>query len=170
MGLPATLIGWKGYVAAGVVLLVVLSGAVGIIAWNAHGAKQFAAGREQEKLAAAANARQIEADYRRREQAVVADYTRRLEDANDAIRISNNERDHARSAAGSLLDTIGAERARAAQAAARAGVSEQTATRAWDVLAACTREYAALAADADGVIDGLRPGDSWAKAAAGNRR
>lgn len=156
--------GWKGYAAAlvlGAALVV-----AGVIAWNTHGAGKFAAGREHEKLAAAASARQIEADYRRREQETAADFTRRLEAANDAIRISNDERDLARADAGGLLDTIAAERARAAKAAARAGVSEQSATRAWDVLAACTREYAAMAADADRIIDGLRSGDAWAKAAA----
>jgi len=164
MGLPATLIGWKGYAAALVLGAALVVG--GVIAWNSHGAAKFAAGRDHEKLAAAANARQIEADYRRREQETTADFTRRLEAANDAIRISNDERDLARADAGGLLDTIGAERARAAKAAARAGLSEQAATRAWDVLAACTREYAALAADADAAIDGLRPADAWAKAAA----
>ncbi|WP_088158060.1 hypothetical protein [Achromobacter xylosoxidans] len=164
MGLPAILIGWKGYAVA--LALGAALAVVGVIAWNTHGAAKFAAGREHEKLAAAANARQIEADYRRREQETTADYTRRLEAANDALRISNDERDRARADTGSLLDTIGAERAHAAKAAARAGVSEQSATRAWDVLAACTREYAAMAADADAAIDGLREGDAWAKAVA----
>ncbi|MNV16291.1 hypothetical protein D3C71_1070460 [compost metagenome] len=51
-------------------------------------------------------------------------------------------------------------------AAARVGLSEQAATRAWDVLKACTGEYAALARDADAAIDGVREGDAWSKAAA----
>ncbi|MCY1197259.1 hypothetical protein D9M72_86210 [compost metagenome] len=164
MGLPAAVIGWKGYAVAALAGAVLLGAAVVERQW--YGASQFRAGVQQTKLEAAANARQIEADYRRREQETAADYTRRLEAANDALRISNDERDRARAVTGSLLDTIGAERSRAAKAAARAGVSEQSATRAWDVLAACTREYAAMAADADGIIDGLRPGDAWAKAAA----
>lgn len=159
-----TLAGWKGYAVA-LAVGAALVGA-GVIAWNIHGAVKFAAGREHEKLAAAANARQIEADYRRRERETAADYTRRLEAANHAIRISNDERDRARANAGSLLDTIDAERVLSAQAAARAGVSERSATRAWDVLKACTDEYAALAADADAAVDGLRAGDAWAKAAA----
>lgn len=163
----ASLVGWKGYAAAlatGAVLV-----ALSVAVWNAHGASKFAAGREHEKLAAAANARQIEADYRRREQETAADYTRRLEAANDAIRISNDERDRARADAGGLLNTIGAERTRAAKAAAEAGVSERAATRAWDVLAACTREYAALATDADTAVDKLREGDAWVKAIPHNR-
>jgi len=164
MGLPATLIGWKGYAAALVVGAALVLGAV--TAWKVHGGRQFAAGRAQAQLEAAANARQIDAGYRRRERETAADYTRRLEAANDAIRISNDERDLARADAGSLLNTIAAERTRAAQAAARAGVSERSATQAWDVLKACTDEYAALAADADAAVDGLRAGNAWAKAAA----
>lgn len=167
MGLPAALIGWKGYAAAVTVGALLAAGAV--FAWNVNGAQKFLAGREQEKLAAAANARQIEAQYRRQEQEVVADYTSRLEKANEAARLSNAERDLAAGAAGSLRDTIAAQRARAAQAAARAGLSEQAATRAWDVLKACTDEYAALARDADAAIDGLRESDAWAKAAASMR-
>lgn len=45
MGLPAILIGWKGYVAAGVVGAAVLAGAAGAIAW--YGASQRAAGRAE---------------------------------------------------------------------------------------------------------------------------
>lgn len=168
MPIGASVIGWRGYAAALVLGAVLV--AAGVIAWNMHGAAKFAAGRDHEKLAAAASARQIEADYRRREQETAADFTRRLEAANDAIRISNAERDLARADAGSLLGTVSAERARAAQAAARAGISERAATRAWDVLAACTREYAELAGDADAAIDGIRAGDAWAKAAAGIKR
>lgn len=164
MGLPATLIGWKGYAAVAVVGAALVAGAA--IAWNVHGANQFTAGRVQAQLEAAASARQIEAQYRRQEQELVADYTGRLEKANEATRLSNAERDLAAGTAGSLRDAIAAQRTRAAQAAARAGVSERSATRAWDVLKACTDEYAALAADADAAVDGLRAGDAWAKAAA----
>jgi len=164
MGLPTALIGWKGYAAA-LVLGAVLLGAAGAgVAW--YGAHREAAGVTRTQLQAAANARQIEAQYRRQEQEVVADYTSRLEKANEAVRVSNAERDLAAGTAGSLRDAIAAQRARAAQAAARAGLSEQAATRAWDVLKACTDEYAALARDADAAIDGLREGDAWAKAAA----
>lgn len=131
-----------------------------------YGASRYNAGVTRTQLEAAANARQIEAQYRRQEQELVADYTGRLEKANEAIRLSNAERDLAAGAAGSLRDAIAVQRARAAQAAARAGVSEQAATRAWDVLKACTDEYAALARDADAAIDGLREGDAWSKAAA----
>lgn len=145
----------------GAAVLLVLGLGVG---W--YGANQYRAGVAQTKLEAAANARQIEAQYRRQEQEVVADYTSRLENANEAISLSNTERDLAASSAGSLRDAIATQRARAAQAAARAGVSEQAATRAWDVLKACTDEYAALARDADAAIDGVRLGDAWAKAAA----
>ncbi|MGZ9981568.1 hypothetical protein ACXXCT_08870 [Bordetella bronchiseptica] len=162
MFIGSAVMGWKGYATAataGAMLVV-----AGIIAWSANGAAKFAAGREHEKLAAAANARQIEADYRRREQETAADYIRRLEAANDAIRISINERDRARADAVGLFDAIGAERSRAAKAAARAGISERYATRAWDLLQACTGEYLSLAADADRVIDELRPTDAWAKA------
>lgn len=164
MGLPATLIGWKGYAAAVVVGAALIAG--GVIAWNAHGNSRYRAGVEQTELAAAANARQIEAQYRRQEQEVVADYTSRLEKAHEAIQVSKAERDLAIGAAGSLRGTIDAERTRAAKAAARAGLSEQAATRAWDVLKACTEEYAALAGDADAAIDGLREADAWARAAA----
>jgi hypothetical protein len=131
-----------------------------------YGAHREAAGVARTQLEAAANARQIEAQYRRQEQEVAADYTSRLEKAHEATRLSNAERDLAAGAAGSLRDAIAAQRARAAQAAARAGLSEQSATRAWDVLKACTDEYAALARDADAAIDGMREGDAWAKAAA----
>ncbi len=168
MPIGTSLIGWRGYALALVAGAVLVAAAV--TAWNAHGADQFAAGRAQAQLEAAANARQIEAGYRRREQETATDFSRRLEAANDAIRISNAERDRARSDAGSLLGSINAERARAAQIAAQAGSSERAATRAWDVLAACTQEYAALAADADATIDGLRTVDAWTKAAAGAQR
>ncbi|CAO3887287.1 hypothetical protein [Achromobacter mucicolens] len=168
MGLPAALIGWKGYAAAAVVGAALIAG--GVIAWNAHGNSRYRAGVEQTELAAAANARQIEAQYRRQEQETAADYARRLEEANEAVQVSNAERDLAVGTAGSLLGTIDAERARAAKAAARAGLSEKAATRAWDILKACTEEYAALAGDADAAIDGLREGDAWAKAAAGLKR
>lgn len=131
-----------------------------------YGAHREAVGVARTQLEAAANARQMEAQYRRQEQELVADYTSRLEKANEATRLSNAERDLAAGAAGSLRDAISVQRARAAQAAARAGLSEQAATRAWDVLKACTDEYAALARDADAAIDGLREGDAWAKAAA----
>lgn len=159
-----TLAGWKGYLAAGAVGVMVLGAAGAGIAW--YGAHREAAGVTRTQLEAAANARQIEARYRRQEQEVVADYTSRLEKAHEATRLSNAERDLAAGAAGSLRGTIDAERARAAKAAARAGLSEQAATRAWDVLKACTDEYAALARDADAAIDGVREGDAWAKAAA----
>lgn len=131
-----------------------------------YGSSRYDAGVARTQLEMAANARQIEAQYRRQEHELVADYTSRLEKANEAIRLSNAERDLAAGAAGSLRDAITVQRSRAAQAAARAGVSEQAATRAWDVLKACAGEYAALAADADGAVDGLREGDAWAKAAA----
>lgn len=167
MGLPATLIGWKGYAAVAACGAVLVAGAA--IAWNVHGANQFAAGRVQAQLEAAASARQIEAQYRRQEQELVADYTGRLEKANEATRLSNAERDLAAGAAGSLRDAIAVQRARAAQAAARAGLSEQAATRAWDVLKACTDEYAALARDADAAIDAARPWDAWAKAVSASR-
>lgn len=134
-----------------------------------YGAHREAAGVTRTQLEAAANARQIEAQYRRQEQEVVADYTSRLEKAHEATRLSNAERDLAVGAAGSLRDAIAAQRARAAQAAARAGLSEQAATRAWDVLKACTDEYAALARDADAAIDGLRNADAWAKSIAKHR-
>ncbi|WP_238888694.1 hypothetical protein [Achromobacter insuavis] len=148
---------WIG--GAGVVLVL----GAGVVLYGAH---REAVGVTRTQLEAAANARQIEAQYRRQEQELVADYTGRLEKANEAIRLSNAERDLAAGAASSLRDAIAVQRARAAQAAARAGVSEQAATRAWDVLKACTDEYAALARDADTAIDGLREGDAWAKAAA----
>lgn len=164
MGLPAILIGWKGYAAAAALGALLI--AAGIAAWGAHGAAKFAAGRAMERLEAAANARQIEAQYRRQEQEVVADYTSRLEKANEATRLSNAERDLAAGATNGLRGAIDAERARAAQAAARAGLSQQAATRAWDVLKTCTDEYAALARDADAAIDGLRPLAAWAKAVA----
>lgn len=164
MSLGSALIGWKGYAAALMVGAVLLGAAGAGIAW--YGAHREAAGVARTKLEAAANARQIEAQYRRQEQEVVADYTSRLEKAHEAIRLSNAERDLAAGAAGSLRDAIAAQRARAAQAAARAGLSEQAATRAWDVLAACSREYAALAADADRAVDGVRQADAWARAAA----
>ncbi len=45
MGLPATLIGWKGYAAAGVAGATVLAGAAGAIAWYGHA--QRAAGRAE---------------------------------------------------------------------------------------------------------------------------
>lgn len=158
------LIGWRGYAAAAIVGALLI--AAGVVAWGAHGASKFAAGRAMERLEAAANARQIEARYRRLEQETAADYAARLEKANEATRISNTERDLAAGAAGSLRDTIDAERTRATQAAARAGLSERTAARAWDVLKTCTDEYAALARDADAAIDGLRPLAAWAKAVA----
>jgi len=164
MGLLAKLTGWKGFAAAGIAGAAMT--AAGVVAWNAHGDSRFREGMERTKLEAAANARQIEAQYRRQEQDMVADYARRLEEANEAIRLSNAERDLAAGAAGSLRDAIAVQRARAAQAAARAGLSEQAATRAWDVLKACTDEYAALARDADAAINALRPGDAWAKSAA----
>lgn len=152
MGLRAALMG-------AAVLALCLVG----VRW--YGAAQYAAGVARTQLEAAANGRQIEAQYRRQEQEMAADYTGRLEKANEATRLSNAERDLAAGSAGSLRDAIAAQRARAAQAAARAGFSEQAATRAWDVLKACTDEYAALARDADAAIDGLREGDAWAKAA-----
>lgn len=163
-----TLAGWKGYAAAALVGVVVLVAAGAGIAW--YGAHREAEGVTRTQLEAAANARQIEAQYRRQEQEVVADYTSRLEKAHEATRLSNAERELAAGAAGSLRDAIAAQRARAAQAAARAGLSEQAATRAWDVLKACAEEYAALARDADTAIDGVRPGDAWAKAAAKTAR
>lgn len=163
-----TLAGWKGYAAAAVAGAALIAG--GVIAWNAHGNSRYRAGVEQTELAMAANARQIEAQYRRQEQEMAADYARRQEEANEAIRLSNAERDLAAGAAGSLRDAIAIQRARAAKAAARAGLSEKAATRAWDVLKACTEEYAALAGDVDAAVDGLREGDAWAKAAAGLKR
>ncbi|MCG7324266.1 hypothetical protein [Achromobacter sp. ACRQX] len=162
MGLLAKLTGWEGFAAAAISGAALT--AAGVVVWNAHGDSRFRAGVEQTKLEAAANARQIEAQYRRQEQEMVADYARRLEEANEAIRLSNAERDLAAGAAGSLRDAIAVQRARAAQAAARAGLSEQAANRAWDVLKACTDEYAALARDADAAIDAIRPGDAWSKA------
>lgn len=129
-----------------------------------YGAHRVVAGVTRTQLEAAANARQIEAQYRRQEQELVADYTGRLEKANEAIRLSNAERGLAAGTAGSLRDAIAVQRARAAQAAARAGLSKQAATRAWDVIKACADEYAALARDADAAIDGVREGDAWAKA------
>lgn len=167
MGMPAAMMGWKGYATAAAVAALLVS--AGVIAWNVHGAAEFASGRAHEQMAAAANARQIEAQYRRQEQEVAADFASRLENANEAVRRSNAQRDLATSTAGGLLDTIDAERTRAAKAASRAGLAERSATRAWDVLAACTREYAALAGDVDATIDGLRSGDAWAKAAAVRR-
>lgn len=167
MGLPATLIGWKGYAVALVAGAALLGGAGAGIAW--YGAHREAVGVARTQLEAAANARQIEAQYRRQEQEMVADYTSRLEKAHEATRLSNAERDLAAGAAGSLRDVIVAQRARAAQAATRAGLSEQAATRAWDVLKACTDEYAALARDADAAIDGVREGDAWAKAVANTK-
>jgi len=134
------------------------------VAW--YGSHREAEGVTRTQLEAAANARQIEAQYRRQEQELVADYTSRLEKAHEATRLSNAERDLAAGAAGSLRDAIAAQRARAAQAAARAGLSEQTATRAWDVLKACTDEYAAMARDADAAIDKMREGDAWARSVA----
>ncbi|HYG45596.1 MAG TPA: hypothetical protein VEA17_21935 [Bordetella sp.] len=145
----------------GAALLVALG--LGVTWYGSH---REAVGVERTQLEAAANARQIEAQYRRQEQEVVADYTSRLEKAHGAIQVSNAERDLAVGTAGSLRDVIATQRARAAQAAARAGISEQAATRAWDVLKACTDEYAAMARDADAAIDGLREADAWAKAAA----
>lgn len=142
----------------------VLTAALAAVRW--YGLSQYRAGVAQTQLEAAANARQIEALYRRQEQEMAADYASRLGKANEDVRISNAERDLANSAAGSLRDIIATQRARAAQAAARAGISEQAATRAWDVLKACTDEYAALARDADAALDGVREGDAWAKAAA----
>lgn len=138
------------------------------VAW--YGSHREAEGVTRTQLEAAANARQIEAQYRRQEQEVVADYTSRLEKAHEATRLSNAERDLAAGAAGSLRDAIAAQRARAAQAAARAGLSEQAATRAWDVLKTCTDEYAALAADADRTVDGLGEGHAWASAVAKTKR
>lgn len=135
-----------------------------------YGAHREAAGVARTQLEAAANARQIEAQYRRQEQEVVADYTSRLEKAHEETRLSNAERDLAAGTAGSLRDAIAAQRARAAQAAARAGLSEQAATRAWDVLKTCTDEYAALAADADRTVDGLREGHAWASSVAKTKR
>lgn len=167
MSIRSALIGWRGYAAALAAGAVLVAGMV--TAWKVHGSGQFAAGQAQARLEAAANARQIEAQYRRQEQEMAADYVARLEKVNEETRLSNAERDLAAGAAGSMRDIIAAERTRATKAAARAGLSEQAATRAWDVLAACTREYAALAADADGAIDGLRTEDAWAKAAAGVR-
>ena len=134
------------------------------VAW--YGSHREAEGVTRTQLEAAANARQIEAQYRRQEQELVADYTSRLEKAHEATRLSNAERDLAAGAAGSLRDAIAAQRARAAQAAARAGLSEQSATRAWDVLKACTDEYAAMARDADAAIDKMREGDAWARSVA----
>jgi len=143
--------------------------ALGIgVAW--YGSHREAEGVTRTQLEAAANARQIEAQYRRQEQEMVADYTSRLEKAHEATRLSNAERDLAAGAAGSLRDAIAAQRARAAQAAARAGLSEQAVTRAWDVLKTCTDEYAALAADADRTVDGLREGHAWASAVAKTKR
>lgn len=138
------------------------------VAW--YGSHREAEGVTRTQLEAAANARQIEAQYRRQEQEVVADYTSRLEKAHEATRLSNAERDLAAGTAGSLRDAIAAQRARAAQAAARAGLSEQAATRAWDVLKTCTDEYASLAADADRTVDGLREGHAWASAVAKAKR
>lgn len=94
----------------------------GVFSWNAHGAtSQFANGRAVERLEAAANARQIEAQYRRQEQEMAADYAARLEKANEATRTSIADRDLVAGAAGSLRNAIDTERTRAAQAAARAG-------------------------------------------------
>lgn len=159
-----TLIGWKGYAVALAAGALMVAGLVLERQW--YGARQYQAGVTHTQLEAAANARQIEARYRRLEQETAADYAARLEKANEATRISNTERDLAAGAAGSLRDTIDAERTRATQAAARAGLSERTAARAWDVLKTCTDEYAALARDADAAIDGLRPLAAWAKAVA----
>jgi len=167
MGVLARVTGWKAYSAAGLAGAALI--AAGVVSWNAHGARQYRAGVEYTMLAAAANARQIEAQYRRQEHEMAADYMRRLEEANEAIRLSNAERDLAAGAAGSLRDAIAVQRARAAKEAARAGLSEQAATRAWDVLKACTDEYAALAGDADAIIDGLREGDAWARAVSRSR-
>lgn len=159
-----SLIGWKGYASAAA-LGALLIGA-GVVAWGAHGAARFAAGRAMERLEAAANGRQIEAQYRRQEQDMAARFASRLEEANEAIRISNSERDLAVGTADGLRGVIAAQRARASQAAARAGLSQQAATRAWDVLKTCTDEYAALARDSDAAVDGLRPLAAWAKAVA----
>ncbi|WP_175206804.1 hypothetical protein [Achromobacter anxifer] len=166
MGLPSILIGWKGYAAAAAFGALLI--AAGVMAWEAHGAAQYSAGRAMERLDAAANARQIDAQYRRREQDMAARYASRLEEANEATRISNSERDLAVYTADGLRGAIAAQRARASQAAARAGLSQQAATRAWDVLKTCTDEYAALARDADAAIDGLRIPAAWAKAVAEN--
>lgn len=138
------------------------------VAW--YGSHREAEGVTRAQLEAAANARQIEAQYRRQEQELATDYAARLEEANEATRLSIADRDLLAASADGLRVTIAAQRARAAQAAARAGVSEQAATRAWDVLKTCTDEYAALAADADRTIDGLRAGHAWASAVAKAKR
>ncbi|WP_258129254.1 hypothetical protein [Achromobacter anxifer] len=162
------LIGWRGYAAAAIVGALLI--AAGVVAWSANGAAKFAAGRAMERLEAAANARQIDAQYRRQEQEMVAYYASRLEEAHEATRISNSERDLAVDTADGLRGAIAIQRARASQAAARAGLSQQAATRAWDVLKTCTDEYAALARDADAAIDDLRPITAWANAVATDRQ
>ena len=164
MGLPASLIGWKGYATALLAGALLVAGVV--LERQIYGARQYKAGVTQTQLEAAANARQIEAQYRRQEQDMAARFASRLEEANEAIRVSNSERDLAVDTADGLRGVIAAQRARSSQAAARAGLSQQAATRAWDVLKTCTDEYAALARDADAAIDRLRPLAAWAKAVA----
>lgn len=162
--MPSILIGWKGYAVATAAGALLVAGVT--LERQIYGARQYKAGVTQTQLEAAANARQIEAQYRKQEQDMAARYASRLEEANEAIRVSNSQRDLAVDTADGLRGTIAAQRARASQAATRAGLSQQATTRAWDVLKACTDEYAALARDADAAIDGLRRLAAWAKAVA----
>jgi len=150
---------WKPLAVAAMVALAYLGG------WVTNGWRKDSE-IARINLEAASNARRVDAEYRRIERETAADFSERLEKANEDVRLSNNERDRARADADSLRDTIARERRRAAQAAAGAGIPEAAVTRAWDVLKACTDEYQALAADADAAIDDIRPGDAWAKSAA----
>ena len=159
-----SLAGWKGSAAALAAAALLVAGVV--LERQRYGVRQYEAGVRHTRLEADARARQIEAQYRRQEQELAADYAARLEQALESVRQSSAERDRAAGVADGLRGAIAAQRARAAQAAARAGLSEQAAARAWDIFKACADEYAALARDADAAIDGMREGAAWAQAAA----
>jgi len=153
---------WKPLAVAGLLITAFLGG------WVTNGWRKDSeiAGM---KLEAASNARRIDAEYRKIERETAADFVQRLEKANEDVRLSNDERDRARADADSLRGTIARERRRASQAAASAGIPEESITRAWDILKACADEYQALAADADAAIDDIRPGAAWAKSVANGR-
>lgn len=127
-----------------------------------YGAARFKAGQEAERMASAAAARAIEAQYRLREQAMQKEWDARYAD-------SKKQKEVALAAAGDmavesdrLRIAIDAANTRASEAARTAGRAGAASAAAWRILQECRAEYAALAERADRVTEQARPVFEWA--------
>lgn len=140
------------YIIAGAVVVAALWAA-----WTWQGSRNYEAGREYERQQAEAAARQIDAEWRKRERQKQAEWDETYAQITKQRGAALAAAADAAAAGGSLREQIANARARAAEAARAAGRSERAATAAWDVLQECRAEYQALAAEAERVL-----GIAWA--------